>query len=101
VSCLGQDREKDSRFCSFLLEKTMRTLKEHAADCRAIYSVERGDWNTPWWICGDFEYRRSNGYAGGSRRGMIIECNSTNCNARIWISEDDVLAALKLTTDVF
>ena len=79
----------------------MRIIKDHIDDCQALKLVACGDWDTPWWISSSKEYRRSNGYAGGSRCGLLIECNSSDCDAKIWVSEDDVLAALNLTNNVF
>jgi len=73
----------------------MRILTTHRDDCRAVANLDRG-WNSEWWIPGKVEYRRSNGYAGGSRRGLIVECNATDCDARLWVSEDDVLVSLGL-----
>ena len=71
-----------------------RLLVPHVAGCTAVKAVQRGDWQSPWWVSGERMYgRRQNGAAGGSTCFVVFGCNSLECNARLIAHHDDLCAA--------
>lgn len=66
--------------------------RPHRKDCDAVRTVEEGRWDSPWWFPGKVEWRDKIGrrIKSGSRRFLVFECNSTDCQARVLVSEDDL-----------
>ena len=81
----------------------IRLLKDHVPNCSAVATVERGDWDTPWFLCGknDASAGRSYGYQtvrrdsigrqnGGCHSWAVFICNDTNCDANGIVRVGDI-----------
>lgn len=54
--------------------------QKHQKGCFAIDAVEKGDWDSPWFMKGDtFWGDKNGGGKGNTYRWMIFVCNDTNC----------------------
>jgi len=78
----------------------MKTKLEvpHRNVCSAMAAVNRGEWGSPWWMpmnYGDAPkntvHRDAIGRKGGSRRWIVLRCNSSvnePCPAVMLVEED-------------
>ena len=83
---------------------TIRTkvLVPHTEGCGALEQVAYGWWDGPWCLLGDgFNGAPKAIYADslcrtyqGHRRWLVAICNSSQCEGRLAVLEDDILAAL-------
>lgn len=73
-----------------------KLVTEHMEGCDAVAAVLRGDWDTPWWLPGETEYRDSIGrkVKHAYHRWLVAECNDPECPGRLLIHEGAMLAAV-------
>ncbi|SIC59524.1 hypothetical protein [Mycobacteroides abscessus] len=60
----------------------------HESDCDAVDAVNRGDWDTPWYLTGDVEYLDKRGRIKGHYRWHVAVCNNTSCDANLLMSPE-------------
>ncbi len=77
-------------------EPRIKRVGKHASDCRAMISVKRGSWDSPWWLSPEKpEYRDAIGRRNqGSCIWHVVSCNATNCEAKLLVREDWLLKGL-------
>ena len=81
------------------IELAVKLLTPHRKGCDSVRSWP----DNPWWMPGKHEYRDSIGrkIKHGKRRWIVLECNSTRCDACAIVREDSItgLAQAVLTRD--
>lgn len=76
-----------------------RSIGRHRKGCHALDAVSRGDWDGPWWMPGDSYFGDKRGAiegARGSYRWHAFDCNDLDCEARILVREDIIVALVAL-----
>lgn len=72
-----------------------KLLMPHKEGCKALESVSRGVWKSPWWMPQRVKWLAKDGTAKGSNyRWHVLECNSTDCPAIAIVSENDICEAV-------
>lgn len=62
--------------------------KKHKKDCSAVKAVDKGIWNSAWFITDKHVWKRS-------RRFLVLRCNSIQCNAELHVQEDYLLKSVE------
>ena len=74
----------------------VKVLNPHRDDCNGLRMVEEGFWDSAWWLTGECESRDAAGRKGArTTRWIVIECNTTDCDARAIVREGFILATVE------
>lgn len=72
--------------------KLIKSIHGHKRNCRAVYHVKTGDWDSVW-CCPTFEWTGR----GSSNCVILFSCNDTDCNAVLRVKESWILEKLPKT----
>ena len=89
------DEDKKMRLRGYKETSVQKVFKgKHVKGCRSLFHVANGTWNSPWVLPDTHWLDVDAGRKGRTTSWIGFDCNDPDCAAKLYVLEDDLLAAI-------